>query len=82
MSILRNVVHWLYFKFLYDERYKGNFLMGLREGVWLWMCGYDVKFSLKMARIWWSPKTRPTLHPPDAATQSVSEVAKRNPSRR
>jgi hypothetical protein len=56
---LRRVIHWLYFKLLRDERYKGRFLLGVREGVWLWMCGYDVKFSLKMARIWWFPNARP-----------------------
>lgn len=82
MSIWRDVVAWFYFKFLYDEQYKGKFLMGLREGIWTWMCGYDVNFSLKMARIWWFPKPRPTLHAPDAAMPPASEGFGDNTPRR
>jgi hypothetical protein len=33
-----------------------SFVNGLDAGCWTHVCGHDLKYSLKIAMIWWNPK--------------------------
>lgn len=47
-------VAWLYFHTsLRSDIHKTEFMMGLHEAVWTYLCGYGFRFSLHIGNIYW-----------------------------